>query len=231
MQVRKNNYTVNATPTLQVLTEQQIEAIYYAALGVLSETGVRVYDKEGWELADQGGASVEDVQDDNALLKTPSWMVDKARATLPQRIRVIGPAGGNGVRKYKMDLFKNEIYYGNGSDTPYTIDPYTLQRRRALYKDVKNLANLAGSAAQRRLLHVAGHHPGHGRRHLRPLAVPGDAGRHQQADQHHGGGRGWPRRSARDGLHLAWAVRRNGRRTPCFSIYLEPVSPLSHTRT
>jgi len=27
MQVRKNNYTVNATPTLQVLTEQQIEAM------------------------------------------------------------------------------------------------------------------------------------------------------------------------------------------------------------
>jgi len=143
MQVRKNNYTVNATPTLQVLTEQQIEAIYYAALGVLSETGVRVYDKEGWDLAHQGGASVEDVQDDNALVKMPSWMVDKARATLPQRIRVIGPAGRDGVRKYKMDLFKNEIYYGTGSDTPFTIDPYTLQRRRALYKDVKNLAKLA----------------------------------------------------------------------------------------
>ena len=61
MQRTKNNYTVNATPTLQVLTEQQIEAIYYAALSVLSETGVRVYDKEGWDLAYQGGAVVEDV--------------------------------------------------------------------------------------------------------------------------------------------------------------------------
>ena len=56
MRVRKNNYTINATPTLQVLTEQQIEAIYYAALGVLSETGVRVYDREGWDLAHSGGA-------------------------------------------------------------------------------------------------------------------------------------------------------------------------------
>ena len=119
MQRTKNNYTVNATPTLQVLTEQQIEAIYYAALAVLSETGVRVYDKEGWDLAYQGGASVEDVQADNALVKMPSWMVDKARSTLPQRIRVIGPAGHDGVRKYKMDLFKNEIYYGTGSDTPF----------------------------------------------------------------------------------------------------------------
>ena len=39
-----------------------------------------------------GGAIVEDVTDDNALVKMPSWMVDKARATLPQRVRVIGPA-------------------------------------------------------------------------------------------------------------------------------------------
>ncbi len=134
MQVRKNNYTVNGTPTFQVLTEQQIEAIYFAALGVLSETGVRVYDREGWDLAHSGGAIVEDVDeaDESALVKMPSWMVDRARATLPQRIRVIGPAYRDGVRRHKMDLFKNEIYYGTGSDTPFTIDPYTLERRRAL---------------------------------------------------------------------------------------------------
>ena len=46
MQVRKTNYTVNATPTFQVLTEDEIEAIYFSALTVLYETGVRVYDKE-----------------------------------------------------------------------------------------------------------------------------------------------------------------------------------------
>ena len=47
MQVRKTNYQVNATPKFQVLTEDEIEAIYYSALTVLYETGVRVYDKEG----------------------------------------------------------------------------------------------------------------------------------------------------------------------------------------
>ena len=43
MQVHKTNYLVNATPTFEVLTEDEIEAIYFAALTVLYETGVRVY--------------------------------------------------------------------------------------------------------------------------------------------------------------------------------------------
>ena len=34
MQVHKTNYQVNATPRLQVLSEDEIEAIYYAALRV-----------------------------------------------------------------------------------------------------------------------------------------------------------------------------------------------------
>jgi SAM-dependent methyltransferase len=46
-------------------------------------------------------------------------------------------------RKYCMELYKNQIYFGTGSDTPFTLDPYTGQRRRATYQDVKNLARLA----------------------------------------------------------------------------------------
>jgi hypothetical protein len=60
MQVRKTNYQVNATPKFQVLTEDEIEAIYYSALTVLYETGVRVYDEEGVQVAYEGGAIVED---------------------------------------------------------------------------------------------------------------------------------------------------------------------------
>ncbi|MGD1992603.1 MAG: trimethylamine methyltransferase family protein, partial [Anaerolineae bacterium] len=125
MQVRKTNYQVNATPTLQVLTEDEIEAIYYSALRVLSETGVRVYEEEGVELAYSHGAIVEDTDEKSSLVKIPSWMVDKARSTLPERVVITGPPDKNGERKYVMDLYKNQIYYGTGSDTPFTLDPYT----------------------------------------------------------------------------------------------------------
>jgi trimethylamine--corrinoid protein Co-methyltransferase len=138
MQVRKTNYTVNATPTFQVLTEEEIEAIYFSALTVLYETGVRVYDTEGVDLAHAGGAIVEDTTADSSLVKIPPWLVDKALATLPRKVVVTGPD-----RKHRMELYKNQIYFGAGSDTPFTIDPYTGKRRRATYKDVKNFARLA----------------------------------------------------------------------------------------
>ncbi len=138
MQVRKTNYMVNATPTFEVLTEEEIEAIYFSALTVLYETGVRVYDEEGIDLAHSGGAIVEDRDEKSALVKMPPWMVDKALSTLPRKVVVIGPD-----RKHKMELFKNQIYFGAGSDTPFTIDPYTGKRRRATYEDVKNFAKIA----------------------------------------------------------------------------------------
>ncbi len=139
MQVGKTNYAVNATPKLQILSEGEIEAIYYSALRVLSETGVRVYDKEGVELAYSGGAVIADTTEDSSLVKMPSWMVDKARATLPERVVVVGP----GERKYRMELYKNQACFGAGSDTPFTLDPYTGERRRATYNDVRNLAKIA----------------------------------------------------------------------------------------
>ncbi len=138
MQVRKTNYTVNATPTFEILTEEEIEAIYYSALTVLYETGVRVYEEEGVELAYSGGAIVGDRDEKSALVKMPPWMVDRALATLPRKVVVTGVD-----RKYKMELYKNQIYFGSGSDTPFTIDPYTRERRRATYQDVKNFAKLA----------------------------------------------------------------------------------------
>ena len=91
MQVTRNNYLVNATPTFEVLSEDEIEAIYFSALRVLYETGIRVYEKEGVDILHDGGAIVEDVKDDSALVKIPPWMIDKARATVPRKVDVIGP--------------------------------------------------------------------------------------------------------------------------------------------
>ena len=115
MQVHKTNYQVNRTPTFEVLTEEEIEAIYFSALSVLSETGVRVYNKEGYDLLAAHGANVTDVTEDSALVKLPPEMVDIALSTLPRKVVVYGAEPS----KYKMELYKNQIYFGAGSDTPF----------------------------------------------------------------------------------------------------------------
>ena len=224
MQVQKTNYQVNATPKFQVLTEDEIEAIYFSALRVLYETGVRVYDKEGVEVAYSGGAIVEDTTEDSSLVKMPPWMVDKARATLPRKVVVTGPD-----RQYRMELYKNQIYFGAGSDTPFTIDPYTGKRRRATYQDVKNFARLAQA------LPNIDFHMSLGI--VQDTAV-GTYDRWQYLAMLEGTTKpinvtAVDLDGVRDQLEMAY-IRLGGKeewkKGPCFSLYIEPVSPLSHSQ-
>ena len=225
MQVRKTNYQVNATPTFQVLGEDEIEAIYFSALRVLSETGVRVYEKEGVEVAYSGGAIVQDTTHDSSLVKMPPWMVDRARATLPRKVVVVGP----GDRRHRMELYKNQIYYGGGSDTPFTLDAYTGQRRRSMYNDVKNLARI-GEALPNYDFHMS-------------LGIVQDSAvgtydRWQYLAMLEGTNKpvnitAVDLDGLNDQLEMAY-IRLGGKeewkKAPCFSLYIEPVSPLSHSK-
>jgi len=224
MQVRKTNYLVNATPTFEVLTEDEIEAIYFSALSVLYETGVRVYEKEGVEVVYSGGAIVEDTTEDSSLVKMPPWMVDKALATLPRKVVVVGPD-----RKYRMELYKNQIYFGTGSDTPFTLDAYTGERRRATYQDVKNFARLAEA------LPNIDFHMSLGI--VQDTAV-GTYDRWQYLAMLEGTNKpinitAVDLEGVRDQLEMAH-IRVGGeeewKKGPIFSLYIEPVSPLSHSK-
>lgn len=223
MQVKKTNYQVNATPVFEVLTEDEIEAIYHAALTVLYETGVRVYEKEGVEVAYSGGAIVEDTTEDSSLVKIPPWMVDKARATLPRKVVVTGPD-----RKHKMELYKDQIYFGAGSDTPFTIDPYTHERRRATYQDVKNFAKIAQAMPNIDFHMSLGI--------VQDTAV-GTYDRWQYLAMLEGTNKpinitAVDLEGVRDQLEMAY-IRLGGKeewmKGPAFSLYIEPVSPLSHS--
>ena len=223
MQVRKTNYEVNATPRFQVLTEEEIEAIYFSALTVLYETGVRVYDKEGVDVAQSGGAIVEGTTEDSSLVKIPPWMVDKALATLPRKVVVTGPD-----RRHRMELYKNQIFFGAGSDTPFTIDPYTGERRRATYQDVKNFARLAQA------LPNIDFHMSLGI--VQDVAV-GTYDRWQYLAMLEGTNKpinvtAVDLDGLNDQLEMAY-IRVGGedewKKGPIFSLYIEPVSPLSHS--
>ena len=62
------NYRVQGTTHFRLLTDDQIEAIYHAALEVLERTGCRVYDEEGlWLLREAGG-----VVTDKTLARIPA---------------------------------------------------------------------------------------------------------------------------------------------------------------
>ena len=224
MQVHRTNYQVNETPTFQVLTEDQIEAIYQAALRVLYETGVRVYDKEGVEIAHSAGAIIEETSEDSSLVKIPHWVVEKALVTVPSRVVLEGFD-----RKHRMELYKNQIYFGGGSDTPFTLDSYTGERRRTNYQDVKNIARLA-QALPNLDFHMS-------------LGITQDTAvstydRWQYLAMVEGTSKpinvtAVDAEGLGDILEMAQILlggKEEWQKGPCFSAYLEPVSPLSHNK-
>ncbi len=224
MQVKKTNYEVHATPLFQVLTEEQVEAIYYAALRVLYETGVRVYDPEGADVAQSGGAIVEERTAESCRVKIPHYLVDRARVTVPSKVVVTGPD-----RRYRMELYRNQIYFGGGSDTPYTIDPYTGERRRSTYQDVKNCARVAQALPNYDFHMSLG---------ITQDTAVGTYDRWQYLAMLEGTAKpinitAVDIEGVRDQLEMA-TIRVGGteewRKGPIFSLYIEPVSPLSHSR-
>ncbi len=223
MQVRKTNYSVNATPTLQVLAEEEIEAIYFSALRVLYETGVRVYEPEGVEVAHSGGGLVEDTTDDSSLVKIPPWLVEKCLTTVPRKVVVVGPD-----RQHRMELYKNQMYFGAGSDTPFTIDPYTGERRRATYQDVKNFARVAQAMPNLDFHMSLG---------ITQDTAVGTYDRWQYLAMLEGTSKpinitAVDLEGLNDQLEMAY-IRLGGKeewdKGPAFSLYIEPVSPLSHS--
>lgn len=224
MQVKQTNYQVNATPRFQVLTEDQIEAIYHAALQVLYETGVRVYDSEGVEIVHSGGAIVEGADEQSHIVKIPHYMIDKARATTPRQVVIAGPD-----RQYKMSLFKNQVYFGGGADTPHMIDPETGSRRRVTYQDIKNFARV-GQALPNYDFHMSS-----------GMAedIPADSyDRWQYLAMLEGTSKpvnitAIDVDGVRDQLEMAY-IRLGGKdewkKGPIFSLYVEPTSPLSHSK-
>jgi trimethylamine--corrinoid protein Co-methyltransferase len=120
------------TPGLQVLSPDQCEEIFLAALDILDRIGVRVYEPRGLQLLKQAGARVEG---DRAWLPAP--LVRQALATAPNRVPVARRDGRPALR-----LEKGRPYFGTGSDTQFTFDLETGERRLSTKQDVANAARI-----------------------------------------------------------------------------------------
>ena len=136
------NYQVNATPQFRVLTDDQIEEIFHAALDVLGRVGTRVYGEQGLALLRDAGCPISD--DDassgsaGSLVHIPAWLVKDALNTTPERVVAAGRD-----RRQRILLERNRIYFGTGSDCLSLIDPYTDEVRRYTYQDVYDAARIS----------------------------------------------------------------------------------------
>jgi trimethylamine--corrinoid protein Co-methyltransferase len=119
-------------PTLRVLSAEQVRDIHYATLEILGQIGVDMQDPQGRELLLQAGA-----WESNGRIKIPENLLTDALASAPSRIPMYDRLG-----KLTMPLELGKVFYGMGSDTIFTLDVNTGERRQALAQDVENIARL-----------------------------------------------------------------------------------------
>ncbi|HZK17731.1 MAG TPA: trimethylamine methyltransferase family protein [Clostridia bacterium] len=126
------NYNKQITPKLNWISDAQLEEIHYATLEVLEHTGIVVQHSEALNLLRDAGCRLVG---DRAWI--PSWLVEECLRLAPKRIVVANRAG-----ERVMPLEKNCVYYGTGSDLPFTIDMETEERRTSAKRDVEEAARV-----------------------------------------------------------------------------------------
>ena len=120
-------------PRLKTLNLDQITALHEAALKILDSTGLKMQHEAVEKMLLDAGCK----QSADQRIKIPGRLVEKALQTAPKRIVLYDQTG-----KPAMDIAGENCFYGTGSDTIFTLDPFTKKRRRTTLSDTANFARL-----------------------------------------------------------------------------------------
>ncbi len=123
----KSNQAINSTAYFNVLSPAQCEEILLAAREILTRTGVTVYDEEARDIMKAAGCWVDGIN-----VRIPAYVVERALASTPDRVTLCNSRTGS----RDVHLEGHNAYFGSGSDTPFTIDPYTNKRVPATKESV-----------------------------------------------------------------------------------------------
>ncbi len=126
------NYRTNATVHFEILTEDQREDVFRAALEVLEHTGVEVHNHAALGILKAQGAHVEGVR-----ARIPSYMVRRALATAPSSFKVHSREK-NAAKD--IEIGPSRVHYGPGPTCVNMMDPRTGKRRKYLRKDAADVA-------------------------------------------------------------------------------------------
>jgi trimethylamine--corrinoid protein Co-methyltransferase len=212
----RSNYTVNATPRFQVLSDDQIEELHLATLEVMRRTGVQVDEPAAIEVFAGAGCWV-----DGKRVRFPAHLVEWAIAVTPARVMLCDRLGRPAVA-----LQGERAYFGTGSDTPNIVDAYTGERRPALKQDVANTSRLVDALPHMSFMMCSGiasdvheavsdihHFEAMVSNTLKPIAFTA-----------------WSLENLKDIVEMAEIVAGGAealQRSPFCALYTEPISPLT----
>jgi trimethylamine--corrinoid protein Co-methyltransferase len=120
-------------PRMQVLSEDQAWAIHHAALEILETTGFTMEHPQVQRMLLDAGCRLDG--DGRTLM--PAHLVEEALKSAPKRFTLYDQQG-----QRCMPLVNGNFFFGTGSDTIFTHDLDTGQRRRTVLQDTGNFAKL-----------------------------------------------------------------------------------------
>ena len=129
----KMNQQALGTTRFQILTGDQIQQIYFAALDVLEISGARIFHKEALDLFSSSDAVVSETN----RVRIPTAMVEQAISNCPSKSNL---TGRNGKRSIKLQ--KNEVAFGSGADASFVYDRKSGERRKSKFADVEAAARI-----------------------------------------------------------------------------------------
>jgi trimethylamine--corrinoid protein Co-methyltransferase len=108
-------------------------SIHEAALEILEKTGIEMRHRGARKMLLEAGCRLSR----KGRISVPADLAENALRTAPKRIQLYDQSGNKA-----MDLVDENWFYGTGSDTIFTIDINTGQRRRTTIADTANFARL-----------------------------------------------------------------------------------------
>jgi trimethylamine--corrinoid protein Co-methyltransferase len=126
---------LHTRPSLNVLSQHQIEKIHTATLAVLERTGVQVTHPKALELMDGAGADVN-----GNRIRISARIVEDAITTSPSCFTL-----GNRNGEPAIVLEENRSWFGAGLDCIDYLDPVTDERRRFTSEDCRVTATIANA--------------------------------------------------------------------------------------
>jgi len=120
------------SPHLRILSDEQIERIYQAALACLQRTGVDVNNQEAASLLGDAGADI-----DGNRVRIPVHVIENALADAPGSFMIHGQDP-----KYDMSIAPGQVRFGPGPTCTYFIDPETGEKRKTQTRDPATTARV-----------------------------------------------------------------------------------------
>jgi len=130
----RTNFRTNSGLQFEMLSKDQLQALYEGVLHVLEYTGLDVQHEEARDILEKAGAWV-----DGERVRLPSHLVRRSLDLAPRSFTLFARDGNS---KHNIHISPGRAHFGPGPTCPNFIDVDTLERRPYVKSDVPKVATV-----------------------------------------------------------------------------------------